>query len=447
MRSVRFLLGKDTRLLRRSPALLLALIVYPLVVAVLVGLVVRYAGEQPRVALVDLDNIPSVVEVGGQEFDVDALLDQTAEDIELVRLGPDEAERALRAGDVLATITIPDGFIRALRGMFRSPELRLDFNSDLLGSRILNRVQALVFSINRQLAETYIEANLEYVDLLTDGGSGTFAGNPFDVIGLNEAGNRLRRLGAENPELASEFDELATFVDEAGLALGAVEASLRATAHPIDLVAVGTSGRDALLSTLVQAFGLALTIAFIAVILAAGSLAAERDENVLGRLLRGLVRPSELLASKVVLVALLATAVATILAVAFGVLVETSGIDADHPWERLPLLVVGFLLAGASLGAFGTLVGSLARDARTATLVALLLTLPLMLLGLVPAESVNGVAVASDLFPFSHSVDFFDATLSDADPTGNLLRAAAWLAGLGLVYGAASRLGMRRLAV
>ena len=38
-----------------------------------------------------------------------------------------ELTRALRAGDVLATITIPDGFVRALRGMLVSPELRLEF--------------------------------------------------------------------------------------------------------------------------------------------------------------------------------------------------------------------------------------------------------------------------------------------------------------------------------
>lgn len=445
MKPIGLMLRKDARLLRRSPALLVALIVYPLIVAVLVGLVVRYAGETPRVALVDLDDIPAVVEVGGLSFVVEDLLDNSVEDVELVRLDAAEAERALRAGDVLATITIPDGFIRALRGMLRSPELRLEFNNDLLGTRILSKVESLVFSINRTLQETYINTNLVYVDLLTDGGTGTFAGNPFDIIGLNEAGARLRAIEEANPRLAPELNELETFVNEAGLAIGAVEDSLRATANPIELVATGTSGRDALLSSLVQSFGLALTLAFIAVVLAAGSIAAERDENVLGRLLRGLVGPGQLLASKTLLVALLGAIVALILAVAFGVLVELGADGADHPWQRLPLLVGGFVLAGLALGCFGVLVGVLARDARTATLVALLLALPLMLIGLVPSGSVSGVGVVSDLFPFSHSVEFFDAVLGDADPTGPVLRAAAWLVGLGLVYVAAARLGMRRL--
>ena len=446
MRAIGLMVRKDGRLLRRSPALLVALIVYPLVVAVLVGLVVRYSGEQPRVALVDLDDIPAVVEIGGLTFVVDELLDSSVEDVELVRLDAAEAARgALRAGDVLATITIPDGFVRALRGMLVSPELRLEFSNDLLGSRILAKVESMVFSINRTLQDSYINTNLVYVDLLTNGGVGTFAGNSFDIIGLEEAGKRLRTLQSENPDIASDLAELETFVNEAGLAIAAVEDSLRATAHPIELVATGSSGRDALLSTLVQSFGLALTLAFIAVVLAAGSLAAERDENVMGRLLRGLVGPTELLISKALLVALLGALVALVLALAFGALVETSGGAADHPWERLPLLFAGFLLAGLALGAFGTLIGVLARDARTATLLALLLALPLMLLGLVPAEAVDGLGIVSDLFPFSHSVDFFNAVLSDSDPSGSVLRASAWLVGLGLAYGAAARLGMRRL--
>jgi ABC-2 type transport system permease protein len=432
-------------LLGRSPALLIALVVYPLIVAVLVGLVVRHAGERPRVALVDLDGIPAVVEVGGLEFAVNHLLEDAAEDVELVRLDADEADRALRSGDVLAIVTIPDGFVRALRGMLRSPDLRLEFADDLLGSRILSRVESLVFSLNRTLQVSYIDTNLVYVDLLTDGGTGTFAGNPFDIIGLNEARERLQALAAENPELAAEFGELETFVNEAGLAIGAVEDSLRATANPIELVTTSSSGRDALLSASVQAFGLALTLAFIAVVLGAGSLAAERDENVLGRLLRGLVRAGELLVSKAALVAMVAAAIALILAVAFGLIVETSGGVADHPWERLPLLLGGFLLAGLSLAAFGELVGVFSRDARTATLIALLIALPLMLLGLVPSESVGGVGAISNLFPFSHSVEFTEAVLANADPTSRVVEATLWLAGLGAAYGAAARLGMRRL--
>ena len=46
-----------------------------------------------------------------------------------------------------------------------------------------------------------------------------------------------------------------------------------------------------------------------------------------------------------------------------------------------PLLALGLLLAGAALGAVGSPVGAVAREARTASLVALLVVLPVVFLG------------------------------------------------------------------
>ena len=62
MRNVRLLLGKDLRVLRRSPLLLGVLVAYPLLIAVLVVLVAQYANAKPRVAFVDLDGLPEEVE-------------------------------------------------------------------------------------------------------------------------------------------------------------------------------------------------------------------------------------------------------------------------------------------------------------------------------------------------------------------------------------------------
>ena len=447
MRPTLLLVGKDARLLRRSPLLLAALVIYPLIIAILVGLVVRFAGEQPRVALVDADGLPEVVEVAGLRFNVQELIQREVEDIEVVPMGAEEAQRALEVGDVLATLTIPDGFLRALRGMLSSPEIALDYNEDLLGTRILTKVQALVFSVNSALQEAYIDSNLVYVDLLTGGGSGTFAGDPFNVIGLDGAEVRIDQLVAENPDLASELGELSTFVTEARLALGVVEASLRATARPIELQERGGLGRDALLSGLVQAYAFALTLTFVAVLLAAGSLSAERDENVIGRLVRGLVGLGQLLLSKIALVALVGAAVSLVLAVVFGLVVEASDVAVGQPWERLPLLVAGFVLVGGALGAFGTLIGTAARDTRTAMLLAILISLPVILLGLVPSGSVPAVGELSDLFPFIHGVRFFDAVLVDSNPAAPIGREIGWLIGLGAAYAALARLGVRRLLV
>ena len=103
------------------------------------------------------------------------------------------------------------------------------------------------------------------------------------------------------------------------------------------------------------------------------------------------------------------------------------------------------MLAGASLGALGALIGGLAREARTASLVALLVVLPIVFLGLVPKEVVPAAAWISDAFPFAHAARLFSAALFDASPWATVGREMLWLIGLGAVYGVLARMAARRL--
>jgi ABC-2 type transport system permease protein len=195
----------------------------------------------------------------------------------------------------------------------------------------------------------------------------------------------------------------------------------------------------------VQSYALAVTIAFLALLLSATALASERDENVIGRLARGLVSFGQLVWAKVALAAAIALGLGAAIALVFGIVIEAGGIEGGEPWERLPLLLLGTALAGASLGAFGTLIGGLAREARTASLVALLVVLPIVFLGLVPKEVVPAAAWVSEAFPFSHAAGFFQAALFDSDPWSTVGREAAWLIGLGFGYGLLARAAARRL--
>ena len=79
MSSVSLLLGKDRRFLARSRLLAAGLIVYPLLIALVVALLVRYVGERPRVAFVDQAGLPSVVRVGDQTFDLRGMLEHATE--------------------------------------------------------------------------------------------------------------------------------------------------------------------------------------------------------------------------------------------------------------------------------------------------------------------------------------------------------------------------------
>lgn len=447
MTRIGLLLGKDLRVLRRSPALVAALVVYPLLFAVLVGLVVRFAADRPRVAFVDLDNLPERLTIAGHEFDVDRVIEQVNDKADLVPMSEDQARRELETGEVVAAIVVPRGFAAKLRAMVESPTLRLEASQGGLAGRFELQTEALVFRLNRLLSEAYISANLEYVKLLVKGGKSSFLGNEFDVVGLEQAGELLEelRVQTDNPEALERIEELTTFVREALLALQQAEDSLRATANPIELETDREAGRTWLLSAQLQSYALGLTLAFICVLVAAGAIAAERDENVVGRLARGLVRLRELVAVKVLLAAVVAGAVGLALALSFGVAAEIVGVEGGQPWVRLPLLGVGLVLAGAAFGAFGVLVGVLAREARTAVLVAFLAALPIVLVGLVPEGSVRALAWLSAAFPFGHAVRFFQSSLYDLDPWREVAVEAGWLLGLAAAFGALARAGVRRL--
>jgi ABC-type Na+ efflux pump permease subunit len=439
MSRVVLLLRKDGLILRRSPLLLGMLLTYPLLIALLVGLVAGYANAKPRVALVDEEGLPRIVSVGGHRFNVDRTIKRVSKDVDLVRLSHDEAQRELSSGKVVAVLTVPPGFVETLQGMVSSPTLEVQTARGIISSRVDEQVQALVYGLNRQLQTAYIGTDLGYVRLIQNGGHGSFLGREFSVLGLDGADQLLRTTPG------AKARKLRDFIGDAHLALARTGDALRATAHPIEIERVSGRGRTWALSADVQAYALGLTITFLALVLAAGSLAAERDENVVGRLARGLVSLGELVWAKVLLAAVVALGLGLGVSLVFGAIIQIGNVTGGEPWGRVPLLALGLLLSGAALGAVGALLGAIARDARTASLVALLVVLPIVFLGLVPNEIVPVAGWISDALPFIHAVRFFSAALYNASPWTTLLREAAWLCGLGALFGLLARIGTRRL--
>jgi ABC-2 type transport system permease protein len=421
---VTLILRKDLRVLLRTPALTAALVVYPLAIALLVGLVAGYGSSKPRVALVDEDNLPAKIVVGNRTFDVQRTIHTIARNVTLVQgLSPDEASRELADGKVVAVVTVPPGFVATLQQMVKSPTLELAITRGGTSPRVRQQVQALVYSLNRKLQRAYIDANLEYVHLLLHGGSGHFLGKKFVVLGLDGTQRAL-----EGQPQNAQLDSIRRFVRTARL----------------ELKELPGRGRTAALSAQVQGYALALTITFLALVLAAGALAAERDENVLGRLARGLVSPGRLVGAKVALAAIVALAVGLAVALVFAAAIVAGHATGGEPWERLPLLAAALLLAGASVGAGGALLGALAREARSASLVAVLVVLPVVFLGLIPREVFPAAGWVSDALPFTHAFRLFVASLYDVSPLGAVARESAWLVAIALVLGVAARAAVRR---
>jgi ABC-2 type transport system permease protein len=432
------LLRKDVRTLLRTPALLAVLLAYPVLIAALLGLVAGYANAKPRVAFVDEDGLPAHIVVGHHTFDVAATIKEVSRNVTLVRLDQDEAKRQLADGKIVAVLTVPPGFVATLQQMTKSPTLEVSVTRGGTSGRVRQQVQALVYTLNQKLQGAYIDANLDYVRLLLHGGDGSFLGQRFNVIGLDGTKKVLDTLPQDE-----RVKRIQDFVHDARLALARTDDALRATAAPIQLVELPQRGRTASLSAQVQSYALGLTITFLSLVLAAGALAGERDENVLGRLARGLVPPGRLVAAKVALAGVVATVLGLGVALAFAAVIVVGDAPGGEPWSRLPLLAAGLALTGAALGAVGSLVGALAREARTASLVAVLLVLPIVFLGLIPPEVFAAAGWVSDALPFAHGVRLFSATLYDLHPWGAVAREAAWLVALGAIFSLLARSAVR----
>ena len=438
MKAVWLVLRKDVVVLLRTPALLGVLLVYPLLIAALLGLVAGYASAKPRVGFVDEDGLPARLVVGQHTFDVRATIDEVSRNVKLVRLTQAEGEHELADGKVVALIIVPPGFVATLQEMVQSPTLEVAITRGGTATRVRQQVDALVYTLNRKLQRAYIDANLQYVRLLLHGGHGHFVGRDFILLGLD----RTAQILASMPQ-SDRTRQIAHFVHDARLALAQTDDALRATATPIQLVEQPQRGRTAALSAEVESYALSLTISFLGLVLAAGALAGERDENVLGRLARGLVSPGRLVAAKVALAAAVSAVLGLGVALAFAVATVVGHAPGGEPWARLPLLVCALALTGAALGAVGSLVGAISREARTASLVAVLVVLPIVFLGLIPAEIFTAAGWVSDALPFAHGVRLFSATLFDFHPWGTLGREAAWLAGICLVFALAARAAVR----
>jgi ABC-type Na+ efflux pump permease subunit len=439
--AVVLVLRKDLRVLWRSPLLLGALLAYPIVIAVLVGLVAGYASAKPRVAFVDQDHLPAVVAVGGHRFHLQTVIDNVAQQVTLVRLNAKQAARDLADGKVVATITVPPGFLGDLETTAQSPSLVLRTGTGGLTPRVVQQMQALVYQLNQKLQVGYISANLVFVRLILHGGTGSFLGKHFTLLGLDGTQKELAKLPQSKRVAVIEH-----FVKVATVGLEQTGTALRATANPITLKQAPRHGRTWVLSAQVQAYGIALTVTFLALLLSAGAAAAERDEGTIGRLRRGLVSFGQLVWAKLALAALVGLALGAAIALVFGIVVEVGGVTGGEPWARLPLLLVGVALAGGVVGAAGTLLGTLAREARTASLLAVLIVLPVVFLGLVPRGALGLAYWVSLFLPFSHSVRWFSAALYDTSPWRTLGIETAWLLGIGVVLWFLARRGMRRLA-
>jgi ABC-type transport system involved in cytochrome c biogenesis permease component len=445
---VRWLLLKDLRILRRSPLMVSLLVIYPIVIAVLIGFALSRGPDKPKVAFYNgLSVSASTIELGGRKIDLANEEGDLFKDVRVVKVDSREAViKKVKDGDVLAGIVIPKDIAANLQSTLESGKLQVFYNSEDPAKQafVENTIEAQVKAANAALTRAIAQEALKLLNLIGKGGVYHFLGQDFNVLGLQRSEQILHSTRTALPagsQKRDDLDEVIDFTDLARDNLSFSDDVLNVVGEPIKVSATSLKGGRTSLDDFAVALAASVSLMFITVLLAAGMLAIEREENAFSRLVRGLVSHTGLLAEKAGLAAVCSTAVCLLMLAGLGLFVHLQ-------WSRFALWVVAMLCGALAFAALGLAIGALTREVRAASLLAFMLSLPLAFLALVPSGAVTPalydvIRAVSAIFPFKPTLDALDAALNDA---GGLGTALAHLAALVVGFGALSRFGLRRFA-
>jgi ABC-2 type transport system permease protein len=447
---MRWLLLKDLQILRRSPLLTALLIAYPIVIAVLIGFALSRGPDTPRVAFLNEVPTDTPFDIGGEQFDIVGARSELCSRIECVRVDSEEEARELvESGDVLGALILPADLIEKLQSLGgltpEEPTVRVLVNEEdpVKGDLVDDRINSLLSEANLRISQKVSEVSASYLQILLDGGDFSFLGEGLEVLGLRQSEDILRKIRTEvppnSPNLA-DLDEVIRFSHLAAENLGVADDLLGSVSQPIKVDKEVVSGDTPSLDTFAISVAATITLMFVTVLLVAGSLALEREENAFARLTRGLISKSALLLEKVLLGVVVALVVTVLMLAGLSLFVSLD-------WGRFLLWIPAIVAGGAGFAAFGAAIGGATREVRAASLLAFMVSLPMAFLSLVPSGTVGKtlfdvISVVTALFPFDPALRALEGALESSGPS--LWAAIGHLAALALAYGVLARLAVRR---
>src|SRR5262245_12946225 len=451
---MRWLLLKDLQLLRRSPLVTGLLIVYPIVLAVLIGLAISRSPEKPRVAF--LNEIPSgsglsLGETGG--FSQEEARRRLCSKVECVPVSSrEEVEQKVKDGDVLGGLILPADFLSKLQAELSTnasepAKVQVLVNQDdpLKAQVVDDRINSLLNTANQLLSQKISDVAVNYEQILANGGEFEipFLSQTVHVLGLERSEQILRQIERTLPP--GQRAQVARVSDFARLArtnLALANQLLSSIRQPIGVEKEVVAGSIPPLDTFAVAVAAAITLLFVTVLLVSGSLALEREENTFTRVTRGPISRTGLLIEKTTLGTGAALVVTLLLLIAITPFESIA-------WSRIHLIVPAILFAGAASSGLGLAIGAAAREVRASALLAFALALPVAFLSLVPSGTVGKslldvIHVIAGAFPFRPALDALSGALSASGPDVGL--PLLHLALLTVGYLVLARVALRRFA-
>jgi ABC-2 type transport system permease protein len=446
---MRWLIVKDLAILRRSPLLVALLVVYPIVIALMIGAAFAGAPAKPAVAFVD--EVPAgkaTIAIGRQRLDVSRYASGLLDSVHAIRAPSRAAAIAdVRRGRALAAVVIPADLPRQVESLITqgvgSPTVHVYLNTrDPLERRYVEEaLDARIASVQSDVSRRVLQVAVADLQRVLGGGRITLLGNSVNLLGLRNSraivDGTIASLPHRSP-LRTALAQVSAFASEAIDGLGFAKPVLGSIGSPLTVTQTQLEGATTPTSVYAAAIAAIVSLMFVAMLLAAGTLALEWSEGTYARLVRGLVARSALLGAK----ALLAGACAALLTLVLAVCVSAF-VHLD--WARAALWALTFGCGGLAFAALGTALGAAAREVATASLMAFLLALPIAFCALVPATAVSPavhtlLSVVGFCFPFAPALSAAASAFGGGGPS-------PWLALLHLVVLAGVFLALGRVAL
>jgi ABC-type transport system involved in cytochrome c biogenesis permease component len=450
---MRWLLVKDLQILRRSPLLVGLLVVYPVAVALMIGFALSSPPGKPKVAYYSqIAPGHGKVRFGSQTINVSHYASALFKSIQPIRVhSRTQAIAAVRSGQALAALIVPGDITSQIESLVTqgvgSPTVQLILNSrDPLQRQFVQQaINSNITQVEQAVSKQVLRVAISDLQEVLKGGTVNIGGTNVKLLGLRTSRSLIQGAITALPRGSPFRPALEQVVNFAGLAIqGLAFASpvLGSIGTPLTVQETELSGRTTPADSYAATIAVVVSLMLVTLVLAAGLLAVERSENTYSRLVRGLVAPEGLLGEKIILSA----AGAGLLALLMAALISTF-VHLD--WSRFELWVVAVAVAGLAFGALGVAIGALAREVSAASLLAVLLSLPVAFVALVPATAVSGgvgsaLDVVAFVFPFRAALDATGNAFSAASP--GMLGPLAHLLVLAIVFGVIARLAIRRLA-
>jgi ABC-2 type transport system permease protein len=450
---VRWLFVKDLQILRRSPLLVGLLIVYPIVLALMIGFALSSPPGKPKVAFFsEVAPGKGKINFGSQQIDVSSYASQLFQSIQPIKVkSRADAISKVKSGEALAALIVPADIVSQIQSLVTtgvgSPTVELILNSkDPLERQFVEQaISARLNQVEQAVSKQVLRVAVTDLHQVLNGGTINFAGQNFQLLGLRLSRSIIEGAVAALPRgspLRPALRHVVAFADLAIAGLGFATPVLGSIGTPLTVDQIQLAGSTTPTDAYAIAIAVAVSLMLLTLLLAAGLLAIERSENTYTRLVRGLVTPGRLLSEKIALSAAAALVVALLMAAFVSLFVQLE-------WSRFELWVVALGFGAVAFGALGVAIGALAREVSAASLIAILVSLPIAFVALVPGSAVSGglkslLDAIAFIFPFKAALEAASNAFNGTPP--GMLGPLAHLVVLTLVFGGLARIAIRRFA-